>query len=128
MFKSEGHGVARFLAMPGVEVMNLMFASDSFVWASWRYTAEEQAPRLRNTNEVVAAYVTCGGPMHLYGYLDKLGERALYCDTDTVIFVQKTDEPPLIECGDALVDMSSELKANEYISEFVSEGPQELCL
>ena len=44
--------------------------------------------------------------------------------TDSVIFVQKTDEPPLIECGDALGDMTSELKANEYISEFVSGGPK----
>jgi len=92
-----------------------MFASDSVVSASWRYTAEEQAPSLRHTNEVVAAYVACGGRMHLYAYMDKFGERALYCDTDSVIFVQKTYETPLIECGDALGDMTSELKANEYI-------------
>jgi len=51
--------------------------------------------------------------MHLYAYLDKLGERAVYFDTYNVIFVQKTDEPPLIECGDALGDMTSELKTNE---------------
>jgi hypothetical protein len=38
--------------------------------------------------------------------------------------VQNTDEPPLIECGDALGDMTSELKENEYISEFVSGGPK----
>ena len=50
--------------------------------------------------------------------------RALYCDTDSVIFVQKTDEPPLIDCGDALDNMTSELKANEYISVFVSGGPK----
>ena len=101
-----------------------MFASDRFVWASWRYTAEEQAPSLRHTNEVVAAYVACGGRMNLYAYLDKLGERALYCVTDSVIFVQNTDEPPLIVCGDALGYKTSELKANEYISEVVSCGPK----
>ena len=60
--------------------------------------------------------------MHLYAYLDKLGERALHCDTDCVIFVQKTKEPPVIECGAVLGDTTSELKANEYISEFVSGG------
>jgi len=38
--------------------------------------------------------------------------------------VQKTGDPPLIECGDALGDITSELKANEYISEFVSGGPK----
>jgi len=44
--------------------MNLMFDSDSIVWDSWRYTAEEQATSLCHTNEVVAAYVVCGGRMH----------------------------------------------------------------
>ena len=99
---SDRQEMYRFLANPGVDVVNLMSASDSVVCASWRYTAEEQAPSLRHTNKVVAAYVACGGGMHLYTHLDILGEPALYCDS--VIIVQKTDEPPLIKCGDALVD------------------------
>jgi hypothetical protein len=49
-------------------------------------------------------------------HLDNLGERAQHCDRDNVIFEQKTDESPLIECGDALGEMTSELKGNEYIS------------
>ena len=79
-------------------------------------------PSLRHTNDVVVAYVACGSRIRLYALLDKLGERALYCDTDSVIFVQKADEPHLIECGDAFGDTTSELKWNEYISEFVSWG------
>ena len=63
--------------------------------------------------------------MHLYAYLDRLGERAVYCDTDSVIFVQKTEEPPLFVSGDALEDMTSELQANEYISKFVSGGTKD---
>ena len=47
---------------------------------------------------------------------NKFGKRVLYCDTDSVIFVQKTVEPPLIKCSDALGDRFSELKAKEYIS------------
>ena len=62
--------------------------------------------------------------MELYSYLDSLGERALYCDTDSVIFVQKVCEPPLIECYDALGDMTSKLKYNVYIAEFVSAEPE----
>ena len=62
--------------------------------------------------------------MHLYAFLDRLGERALYCDTESVIFVQKDAEPPLIERGDFLGDMTSELKGSEFISEFVSGGPK----
>jgi len=32
--------------------------------------------------------------MHLYAHLDKLGDRPLYCDTDSVIFVQNYGELP----------------------------------
>ena len=121
---SDPNVLYRFLATPGVEVENLLFGRDSVVWASWRYTAEVLVPTLRHTNEFVGAYVAFGGRMHLYAYLDRLGERAVYCDTDSVIFVQKTGEPPLIECGNALGDVTSEVKGSEYISEFVSGGPK----
>ena len=74
--------------------MNLLFASDSVVWTSWRYTADEQVPTLRHTNEVIAAFVACGGRMHLYAHLDKLVERALFCDTDSVYSFRRTANRP----------------------------------
>ena len=33
-------------------------------------------PSLRHTNEVIGAFVACGGRMHLHDYLGKLGKRA----------------------------------------------------
>ena len=71
----------RFLATPGIEVINLMFANDEVVWVSWKFTAEERVPNLRHTNEVIGAYVTSGARIHLYCYLDRLKENAIYCDT-----------------------------------------------
>jgi len=47
---------------------------------------------LRHTNEAIASFVTVGARLHLYCYLDKLKEHALYCDTDSVIFVQPRDD------------------------------------
>ena len=38
---SEHQELCRFLATPGIEVANLMFASDDVVCASWRFIAEE---------------------------------------------------------------------------------------
>jgi len=51
--------------------------------------------------------------------LDKLGERALYSDTENVILVQKNGELPLVQCGDALGNMTSELQ-DEYIFNFLA--------
>ena len=55
-----------FLAMPGVEVMYLAFASDDTVWISWKYGAEKDVPSVRQTREVIGAYVTAGARIHLY--------------------------------------------------------------
>ena len=79
---------------------------------------------LRHTNEVIGAYVTAGARLHLYRHLGRLQEKALYCDTDSVIFIQPRDEPQLVEIGDNLGDMTSELKPHEMITEFVSGGPK----
>ena len=113
------------IATPGVEVMNLAFASDEVVWISWKYGAEEDVPSLRHTNEVIGAYVTAGATIHLYRHLDMLKENAIYCDTDSVTYIQaKGDGPQLNETGDKLEDMTSELRSSESISEFVSGGPK----
>jgi len=86
--------------MPGIEVTNLAFASDDVVWISWKHAAEEHVPSLRH--EVIKAYVTAGAKIHLYRYLNRLQEKAIYCDTDSVIYIQPRDEPKLIETGDRL--------------------------
>jgi hypothetical protein len=45
---------------------------------------------------------------------------ALYCDTDSIIYIQPDDQPALIETGDCLGAMTSELKQGLHIDEFVS--------
>jgi hypothetical protein len=114
----------RFLVMPGIEVQNMVFASDYVVWIAWRYADEELVPSLRHTNEVIGAYVTAGARIHLYSFLDRLQDKAIYTDTDSVIYVQPSDEPTLVETGDNLGQMTSELKPHEIITEVVCAGPK----
>ena len=101
-----------------------MFGSDKVVWASWLFIEEEKISNIRHTNEVMGAYVTAGARLLLYKYLDELQDRAMYCDTDSIVFVQPRDEAALVKTGDNLGDMSSELKPVQIISEFVSGGPK----
>jgi len=102
---SEPGELYRFPVTPGVEVQNMLFASDDVVWILWQYSADERVPSLRHTNEVIGAYITAGARIHLYGFLDKLQEKAIYTDTDSVIFKQPRNEPDLIEKGDNLGQM-----------------------
>ena len=100
--------------------MNLVFASDDVVWLPWKRGAEGNVPNLRHTNKDIGAYVTAGSRIHLYRYLDRLRENAIYCDTDSMLYIQPRDETALIETGNKLGDMNSELRPAEFISEFVS--------
>jgi hypothetical protein len=77
---SEPQELYRLLATLGIEVGTLLFCIDDFVLVSWTFTEEEQAPSLRHTNNVLGSYATAGARLRLYSYLDKLQERALYCD------------------------------------------------
>ena len=90
---SDTHELHRFHATPAIEVMNLLFASDSIVWAGWRFIAEETISSLRHTNEVIGAFVAAGCRMRLYSYLDRLQKLAIYCDRDSVVYIQERTIP-----------------------------------
>ena len=47
---SEPQELHRYLATPGIDVANLMFAGDDAVWAFGRFIFEENVPSLRHTN------------------------------------------------------------------------------
>jgi len=121
---SEPHELYRFLVTPGIEVLNMMFASEDVVCISWQFSSEERVASLRHTNGVIGAFVTAGARIHLYSYLDRLQDKAIYCDTDSVLYIQPAGEPALVKTGDNLGQMTSELQANEIISEMVCAGPK----
>jgi hypothetical protein len=111
----------RFLAVPGVEITNLAFASDE-VWFSWKLSVEVHVLNLPHTNEVIYYYISAGARIHLYRFLDWLHENAMYCDTDSFIFIQPSGEPSPIATRDKLGDIQSELLHLELIIEFASGG------
>jgi hypothetical protein len=72
------------------------------VWLFWKLSAEENVPNLPHTNEVIGAYVTAVARIHLYNFLNRLQENAIYFNTDSVIFIQPSGEPWPIATGDKL--------------------------
>ena len=105
-------------------IKNVRFVSDEMVHMDWCYH-DDFVEVSGRTNVVIAAYTTAQARLKLYGYLENLNERTLYCDTDSVIFISKTGEwePAL---GDYLGDMTDELsdhKGGNSIVTFVGAGP-----
>jgi len=72
-------------------------------------------PELTSYERSHSAYMTAGACLNLYTYLDRLEERAIYCDTVSVVYVQPREGPALDETGDNLGAMTSELKPSEYM-------------
>ena len=56
--------------------------------------------------------------------LEALGERVLYLDTDSVIYLEETPAQFKPTLGSYLGDFTSEIDHDEYIQEFVSGGPK----
>ena len=60
------------------------------------------------TNVVLAAYTTAQARLQLYNYLEKLGSRVMYADTDSIVFtVTKGEWEPSL--GDYLGDLTDEV-------------------
>ena len=84
---------------------------------------EEDVELARDTNIYVAAFTTCWGRMMLYDALDILGERVLYYDTDSVIYIRIPGLPDL-KFGNKLGEWESEMAEGDHIEEFISAGPK----
>lgn len=76
----------------------------------------------RETSVVHAAFVTAHARLRLYSELEKIGDRVLYFDTDSIIYVDRPGEykPKL---GNNLGELTNEIE-NDFIIEFVSAGPK----
>jgi hypothetical protein len=114
------------LTSPGTDVRNLIFPNENVAWVSWK-CSEDNVAAGKYVNVAVADYVTTQARLKLYGYLSKLGRSVLYCDIDSVIYVQKVGKPPKVVTGDYLGDLTNDLKefgSGPFIQEFVSGGPK----
>lgn len=113
------------LLNPSIDVNHIFPVNEETLITNWEYK-EESANVLSTVNVCIAAYTTTQARLNLYEYLEKLGERVLYYDTDSVIYVTKEGEfEP--ETGSMIGEMTDELEdygEGSYITEFVSGGPK----
>jgi len=104
----------KLITDPSNIIKGFVVVSDNMIVVN--YTKENDFVEVMgNTNVVLAAYTTAQARLRLYSYIEPLGERALYFDTDSV---------PI---GNYMGDMTNELKdygPDSYITEFVSLGPK----
>jgi len=88
---------------------------------------EKGGREIRNTQTCVAiaAWTTAMARLVLYEALEKVGDRAIYCDTDSVVYLSRSADDQL-KRGKGLGEWESELKLDkgDYIKKFVALGPK----
>ena len=117
------HAFHRFLDTDTLDVRHVSVINDDMVEVHYQHQKEDirVSP---NLNIFVACFTTCHARLKLYQALERLGERVLYFDTDSVIYLEETPTQFQPTLGSYLGDFASELEDDEYIQEFVSGGPK----
>ena len=112
----------QFLDTDSLDVRHVSIINDQMVEVHYQHQKED-IPVSPNLNIFIACFTTCHARLKLYEALEQLGERVLYYDTDSVLFVQdKGQNNP--DLGNYLGDFTSELGKDDHIVEFVSGGPK----
>lgn len=112
---------------------DLFFANERTVYVQWRYV-ESAKPLLpspsKDISVITGTYTTAQARVILLCELEKLGERVLYADTDSIIFVaSENDYVP--STGVSLGQFTDEVKKHgehAYIEEFVAVAPKSYAL
>ena len=109
------------LTDPQINVKDFYILSKDIIMLEYASLKQSMGPDPRS-NVIIATFTTCWARLKLFDILDQLGERVLYYDTDSVIYVSKPGyfEPPT---GDYLGELTDELNG-EFITEYVSAGPK----
>lgn len=95
---------------------------NDFMEVRYGYTSSSRAPS--NTHYYLGASCTAQARLKLTSMLRQVGqERALYCDTDSVVYVQRPGDEE-IETGEALGKWSSELDEGVWGVKFMALAPK----
>ena len=119
IYLEEPKDYIRMMTDDTIEVCDLHHVNDDMIMLRYR-EKKDFLPTSPNTNVVLAAFTTAYARLKLYDLLEKLQDRVLYYDTDSVIYIHKPLywNPPL---GDFLGQLKDETNGIP-ITTFVSGG------
>ena len=75
-------------------------------------------------NLYIASYTTANARLRLYSMMEKLGNRVIYCDTDSLIYLKDEYTKTLVKMGKTLGEWSDEF-AGKYLTVFAALAPKD---
>jgi len=78
----------------------------------------------KNTNVIIACFTTTWARLTLYEYIEKLQDRTLYFDTDSIIYTISPADTYTPKIGSFLGEMTNEVPDGCWITELIATGPK----
>ena len=115
----------RYLTDQTLEIEDFHVLAPETCQVEYRHKNSSSLPECSYVNVFVASFTTAHGRLRLYRELDRLGDRVIYMDTDSILYTYQSVEgelhPPY---GEYLGQWTNELKHGDSITQFVSAGPK----
>lgn len=110
---------------PSLQVNAVIPANEDVIIVNYEYI-EECYDILPTINVCLASFTTAQARLKLYSYLEKLSDRVLYYDTDSVIYISRSDEydQPTGKCVGDMTDELESYGTGSFITEFTCAGPK----
>ena len=114
------------VASDGIVITDII-AIEDVLWVSWKYLTEDFVEPLKHVSLAIGAFTTANARIRLYRELCKIPEKVLYCDTDSIIFIEDESNKGALKTGNFIGELTNEISSygkNAYITEFASTGPK----
>ena len=125
LYDTEVDKFFQLLSDPTKEVSDFHIVSDDMIQLEYANDSSF-LPVDFKTNVFLASFTTCMARLRLYELLEVTQERALYVDTDSIIFVVNDRTiTKTLPIGNYLGELTNEIAPEDgYITKFVSSGPK----
>jgi hypothetical protein len=120
-FVSDFEEIVKMLNDPSLEITDIKSVHEDLVMVVGKKANNECLVMNKDANIYIAAATTAYARLELYEKMDLLQERVVYCDTDSIVYI---DGEINLECGPYLGELTNELKMDDFIVRFLSGGPK----
>ena len=120
--------VVKFFTSNTTKVLDAALVGDELMFLQYQMI-DDASDVPRKSNVILASFTTANARVILYSYLSKIKNPSniLYCDTDSIIYVQDSDyksETPDIPTGSHLGEMTNELPDDVDLDSSYNAGPK----
>ena len=118
----------KFFTSNTTKVLDAALVGDDLMFLQYQMI-DDASDVPRKSDVILASFTTANARVILYSYLSKIKNPSniLYCDTDSIMYVQDSDyksETPDIPPGSYLGEMTNELPDDVDVDSFYSAAPK----